>query len=45
MYPASQASKGIYDIAQRFISGQQHTAQSDTGGVKRFLSKMLKLLS
>jgi flagellar biosynthesis protein FlhG len=43
-FPGSVATKGIEEIANRFISGQQF-AETQHGGMRGFLHKMRKLLT
>lgn len=45
MFPSSEASKGIEEIVDRFLSGQQPVEDVETGGVKKFLSRIIRLLS
>jgi flagellar biosynthesis protein FlhG len=42
-YPHSEASKGIHELANRFIAGRQ-IVEAEEGGVKGFLTKMIRLL-
>lgn len=44
-FPNSPATKGIEEIASRFILGQQFSGQQQEGGMRGFLHKMKKLLT
>lgn len=42
-YPNSAASKAVYDVVNRFLSGKQ-SGQDEGGGIRSFLSRMVRLI-
>ncbi len=43
-YPNSSASKAVQDLVTRFLSGQQTSGAQEGGGIRSFLSRMVRLI-